>query len=225
MGKVVDQVSQRTLRQRHLCCGTLWRYSPNLSLCGSPADSPRCRRSGAGKLDRRDLSKITAVIAESNRFPGYNSGREEHKSTRKWPQKFCSEQLDPAGLWVPSDCTLPVIGTLPDHFAKSVRLARNSQHSRLEASESQIRATGMLQDAAGVANCNTYNRNQTIRELRKGLFFRGRCHGAGIDSTSESFRTAFQTIYDLTGIHTAGDCRMHAIEISDNPRHAPSVQC
>jgi hypothetical protein len=120
---------------------------------------------------------------------------------------------------------LAVTATLPVHFAESVRLARNSQHSDQPASESQFRATRMLQVAAGVANCNTYNRNQSVRELRKGLFFRGRRHGAGIDSTSESFRTAFQTIYDLTGNHAAEDCRMHAIQTSDNPRHAPSVQC
>ena len=94
--------------------------------------------------------------------------------------------------------TLAVIGTVPDHFAETVTLARNSQHSGQRASESQFRATRMLQDAAGVANCNTYNRNQPARELRKGLFFRGRRRGAGIDSTSESFRTAFQIIKRFT---------------------------
>ena len=124
-----------------------------------------------------------------------------------------------------ANSNLPVIGTLPDHFAESVTLARNSQHSEHQASESQFRATWMLQLAAGVAICNTYNRNPPVKELRKGLFFRGRRRGAGIDSMSESFRTAFQTIYDLTGNQTANHGHMASIQISDNPRHAPSVQC
>ena len=94
-----------------------------------------------------------------------------------------------------ADSTLPVIGTLPDHFAESATLARNSQHSDVRASESHFRATWMLQVAAVVANCNTYNRDRPVRELRKGLFFRGRRHVTGIDSTSESIRTVFQTIY------------------------------
>lgn len=127
--------------------------------------------------------------------------------------------------WMPSDSTLPVIGTLPHHFAESGRLARNSQHFGHQASESHFKASGMLQDAAIVAKCNTCNRNQSIRELRKGLFFRGGRRVAGIDFTSKSFRTAFQTIYDLTDIRAAGDCRWDIIQISDNPRHAPSVQC
>lgn len=54
-----------------------------------------------------------------------------------------------------ADSALPVIGTLPDHFAESAALARNSQHSDVRASESHFRATWMLQVAAVVANCNT----------------------------------------------------------------------
>ena len=125
----------------------------------------------------------------------------------------------------PANSNLPVIGTLPDHFAESVTLARNSQHSEHQASESQFWATWMLQLAAGVAFCNTYNRNPPVGELRKGLFFRGRRRGAGIDSMSESFQTAFQTIYDLTGNLATNHCCMASIQTSDNPSHAPSVQC
>ena len=158
--------------------------------------------------------------------------RHETKSGRldvPWVQQLrLSAGLSIAGpaLGRPSaNSNLPVTGTLPDHFAESVTLARNSQHSGQQASESQFRATWMLQVAAVVAICNTYNRNPPVRELRKGLFFRGGRRGAGIDSMSESFQTAFQTIYDLTGNLTTNHCRMASIQSSDNPRHAPSVQC
>lgn len=186
-------------------------------------------------LLRCDLARPTATLLESLGTPpasksGLLANDKEGMPQERQRRIAASEaahlwQSISVGSCVPSDSNLPVIGTLPDHFAESVRLARNSQHSARQASERQLRATWMLQDAAVVANCNTYNRNQPVRELRKGLFFRGRRRGAGIDSTSESFRTAFQTIYDWTGIQTAENCRMHAIQISDNPRHAPSVQC
>lgn len=126
---------------------------------------------------------------------------------------------------LPASSTVLLIGMLPDHFAESVRLARNSQHYTRQASESDFRATWMLQPAAVVAICNSYNRNPPVRELRKGLFFRGRGRGAGIDSMSESNRTAFQTIYDLTENLATNHCRLAFIQTSDNPRHAPSVQC
>lgn len=182
----------------------------------------RLLRHSAGLVKRRhSLNGGEKVTRLGNKMLGPGkfislprAGNSAHLCQSRW-----------ALVLLPSNSTLPVIGTLPDHFAESVRLARNSQHSCPQASESQFRATWMLQDAAGVANCNTYNRNQPVRELRKGLFFRGRRHGAGIDSTSESFRTAFHTIYDLTGIHTTDHCRLHAIQTSDYPRHAPSVQC
>ena len=100
-------------------------------------------------------------------------------------------------IWLSASSIMDAIGTSKNHFAESIRLAQNSQHSHQQASESQIMATRVLQDAAVVANCNTHNRNRPIRELRKGSFFRGRYRGAGIDSRSESFRTAFHTIDDL----------------------------
>lgn len=224
MAKIIDHVSQQTFPHAPTPCGIFWRRSPNLLVHRSPGGSPSRTRACFGKCETNELSKISA-LPESNSVPRYNAGSDKPQRTRNRAKQTDDNQLGPKLGCVPSDCTLPVIGTLPDHFAESVRLARNSQDSYPRASESQIRATWMLHDAAVVANCNTYNRNQPVRELRKGLFFRGRCHGAGIDSTSESFRTAFQTIYDLTGIHAAEDCRMHAIQISDNPRHAPSVQC
>ena len=148
-------------------------------------------------------------------------------SNRVPPLRFTAAlSIAGSALGRPSaNSTLPVIGTLPDHFAESVTLARNSQHSDHQASESHFRATWMLQLAAGVAFCNTYNRNPPVGELRKGLFFRGRRRGAGIDSMSESFQTAFQTIYDLTGNLATNHCCMASIQTSDNPSHAPSVQC
>jgi hypothetical protein len=224
MGKVIDHVSRQTLgpirptrrisrnrspqlavQQQLACSATRSRVFPDTDKCTDV--------SGSSSLS--DRNALPEGIEHSVRFQHLPAAGNQAYSCQSHAFQH----------WVPSDCTLPVIGTLPDHFAESVRLARNSQYSDHPASESQFRATWMLQDAAVVANCNTYNRNQPVRELRKGLFFRGRRHGAGIDSTSESFRTAFHTIYDLTGIRTTGDCRVHANQISDNPRHAPSVQC
>ena len=113
----------------------------------------------------------------------------------------------------------------PSSFTEFDRLARDSHQSIHQASEEQLWATRLLQVAASVANCNTYNRNQPVGELRKGVFFRGRGHEAGIDSRKESFRTSFQTIHDLIGTHASKVRRMITNRPSDYPRHAPSVQC
>ncbi len=236
MGKVIDHVSPQTPRHVPPACGIFSHRSPELTSTWPAVSSISGPRAFTGNTASSDRFKTTVqaqssglpwvcALPERNRVCSYTWGPETCQGTPKRTKQAYSHQLYPTHRWVPLNSNLPVIGTLPDHFAKSVRLARNSQHSHHPASESQIRATWMLQDAAVVANCNTYNRNQPIRELRKGLFFRGRYYGAGIDSTSESFRTAFHTIYDLTGVDETGDRHWYAIQISDNPRHAPSVQC
>ena len=230
MGKAIDHVSRQTLRQILPVGRIFWHCSRHHALKGRPVGLASRNRVYLGSDESND-SPQSVGLAQTKELPTHanvpRSDEVAEKSDRlqKSPNQASAYESYSVPRWAPSGRTLPVIGTLPDHFAESVRLARNSQHYRRQASESQFRATGMLQDAAVVANCNTYNRNQPVRELRKGLFFRGRCHGAGIDSTSESFRTAFHTIYDLTGIHATGDCHRHANQISDNPRHAPSVQC
>lgn len=230
MGKVIDHVSLQTLRQILPMGRIFWHRSRHHAVNCCPACLASRSRAIIGSDESNALPQSLGLaqdtgLPERNSVPRSNEVTEKSERSLKLGDQAYSYQSYSAHRGVPSGRTLPVIGTLPDHFAESVRLARNSQHSRHPASESQFRATWMLQDAAVVANCNTYNRNQPVRELRKGLFFRGRCHGAGIDSTSESFRTAFHTIYDLTGIHATGDCHLHANQISDNPRHAPSVQC
>ena len=111
------------------------------------------------------------------------------------------------------------------HFAEFSELAWDSHPTLPQALEQQPWATRQLQVATGVANCNTYNRNQPVRELGKGGFFHGRGHDAGIDSRTESFRTAFQTIHKLIRTHASEILRMLTDWSSDDPRHAPSVQC
>ena len=113
----------------------------------------------------------------------------------------------------------------PSDFPEFGRLVWDSLLSTHQAPEEQLGATRVLQVAAVVANCNTYNRNQPVGELRKGRFFRGRAHEAGIESSTESFRTAFQTIHDLIGRRVSDNCRMFTSRPSDYPSHAPSVQC
>ncbi len=224
MGKVIDHVSRQTLgpirptrrisrnrspqlavQQQLACSATRSRVFPDTDKCTDV--------SGSSSLS--DRNALPEGIEHSVRFQHLPAAGNQAYSCQSHAFQH----------WVPSDCTLPVIGTLPDHFAESVRLARNSQYSDHPASESQFRATWMLQDAAVVANCNTYNRNQPVRELGKGGFFHGRGHDAGIDSRTESFRTAFQTIHKLIRTHASEILRMLTDWSSDDPRHAPSVQC
>jgi hypothetical protein len=224
MAELIDRTSQQTLRQFRPVSNIFSHRSPHYPAHASLHRPSSGRRAFTRDEESSDPLTTTGLSASNNLPDGNTEPAKYQRSQKRTKQSFYCHSHSLSG-WVPSDSTLPVIGTLPDHFAESAGLARNSQHSHHPASESHFRATWMLQDAAVVANCNTYNRNQPVRELRKGLFFRSGCHEAGIDSTSESSRTAFHTIYDLTGIQAAGDCRLHAIQISDNPRHAPSVQC
>ena len=217
MGKLFDHISPQFLPQQHSQAGSLFPRTADRPLAGQARVWLRRICDSMGRESRNGYPNAKSA--------SYNpQSLDVGCSPGKMNQHYCC-QSPGVSTWPPAGSTLPVIGTLPHHFAESAGLARNSQHSGSQASESHFRATWMLQDAAVVANCNTYNRNQTVRELGKGLFFRGRCRGAGIDSMSESFRTAFQTIYDLAGIHPTGDCRRNANQISDNPRHALSVQC
>ena len=217
MGKLFDHISPQFLPQQHPVAGRFFLRTADHPLMGQ---APVWLRRLCDSMGRESRNGFSDTKSASYNLHSLDAGCSPGKTNQHY-----SCQSPVVSTWPPAGSTLPVIGTLPHHFAESAGLARNSQHSGSQASESQFRATRMLQDAAVVANCNTYNRNQTVRELGKGLFFRGRCRGAGIDSTSESFRTAFQTIYDLAGIHPTGDCRLDANQISDNPRHALSVQC